>query len=65
MTWRRRSVAAKKPRPNFVPRGEFTGKNNDRVFAGTTLGPASPGRVLSPDERRVVEEKLRSEGRLQ
>jgi hypothetical protein len=63
MTWRRRRTVAKKPRPNFVPRGEFTAAQSGPAVPGT-FGPASPGRVLSPGERRAIEERLRQEGAL-
>lgn len=35
-----------------------------RALKGATFGPASPGRSLSDDERRVIEDQMRRDGRL-
>lgn len=35
-----------------------------RALKGSTFGPASEGRRLNPDERRVIEEQMRREGKL-
>jgi hypothetical protein len=36
----------------------------ERLRPGSTFGPASEGRTLSPDEVKLIEEKLRRDGHL-
>lgn len=71
---------ARPNRRTFVPRimqdlpvelrglsqNRFGGHNNVRLrpLKGSTFGPASKGRSLSPDEVKPIEEKLRRDGHL-
>jgi hypothetical protein len=58
---RSRSGRSLTPRSAKLPRSEW---NFGRAVPGT-FGAANRGRVYSEAEKRAVEEKMRSEGRLQ
>jgi len=51
------------PADRFVPRSEFVGRDQNLRVVGT-FGAANRGRRLSDDERRAIEQRMRSEGRL-
>jgi hypothetical protein len=61
----RRSAANAAPRPAFVPRGQYLGKNHGRPFVGTKFGAANRGRKLSDAEIRAIEAEMRRQGVLQ
>jgi hypothetical protein len=59
----RRAAAQAAPRPAFVPRNHFVGKNYGRPVSGR-FGPASKPKIFDAAQRREIEARLRAEGRM-
>jgi hypothetical protein len=49
---------------NFGRHEHLRARSKIKLLKGQSFGRAGEGRILSPDERREVEEKMRREGLL-